>query len=199
MEAFRGVYVDFEGFEDEPPVIVGCVVEYDFGHVVVDERFYPVTYPTGCKFREFSDVIKNAVARCRDESRVLVGFTRFELNVIEEYTGIDARPIYRDAHKIARRWINRVHDGAVADRTFDQFMGFLGYDKPTHFGDGKATHRLRSVLKGLQARGKESYEDLTRVQKAKWTKLLEYNRVDCLGMRDLMLRAASEIAVDTKR
>lgn len=185
--------MDFEGFEDGAPVIVGCVVEYDFGQMVVDERFYPVTYPTGCKFREFSDVVEDVVARCRDESRVLVAFTRHELNVIEEYTSIDARPIYRDAHKIARRWINR----AVTDRTFDQFMEFLGYDKPTHFGDGKTTHRLRSVLKGLQARGKGSYEDLTRVQKAKWTKLLQYNRVDCLGMRDLVLRAASEIAVDT--
>lgn len=192
-EAFRAVYVDFEGFKGEAPVLVGRLVEYDFEQKVVDQRFYPVTYPSGCKFKEFGELIEETVSRCRDESRVLIGFTRHEVNKIEEYTEVDVRPIYKDAHKVAKRWINRLHREQVSEWTFDEFMAFMGYSKPPHFGDAKTTHRLRSVLNGLEAKYKETYEDLTPVQKAKWTKLLDYNRIDCLGMRDLVLRAASEI------
>ena len=194
-EAFRGVYIDFEGFQGEPPALLGRVSEYSFQQIVVDPDYRPVAYKSGCKYSEFSEAIENIVEMCRNESRVLVGFSRAEVHKIENYTDIDVRPLYRDAHKIGRRWINRLHRSTVDEWTFDQFMEFMGYEKPTHFGHQKVTHRLRGVRNGLRARG--TYEELTAVQKAKWTKLLKYNRVDCLGMRDLVLRAASELSVDS--
>lgn len=194
-QAFRAVYIDFEGFQDEPPVLLGRLKEYSFSQLVVDPEYKPVAYPSNCTYREFTEAIENTVELCHDESRVLIGFSRTEVQKIENFAGIDVRPIYRDAHKIAKRWINRVHGCVMDESAFDQFMEFLGYEKPKHFGDQKVTHRLRGVRNGLQARG--TYEDLTAVQKAKWTKLLKYNRVDCLGMRDLVLRAASEISADS--
>jgi hypothetical protein len=100
---------------------------------------------------------------------------------------------YRDARMIGRRWINSLHPGTVSEWGLADLLSFIGYDVPTHLGKGNAAKRIRDVSNGLAAKHGD-YSRLTPVQKAKWTKLLEYNRIDCLGMRDLVLRAASEIA-----
>jgi hypothetical protein len=44
----------------------------------------------------------------------------------------------------------------------------------------------------LQKRG--SYERLTPVKKAQWTKLLDHNSIDCRGMQALVIRAATELS-----
>jgi hypothetical protein len=94
---------------------------------------------------------------------------------------------------IGRRWINRLHRGAVSEWRLADLLRFIGYDVPPHLGKGNAAKRIRDVRRGLAVR-EGDYSRLTGTQKAKWTKLLAYNRIDCLGMRDIVLLAASEVA-----
>jgi hypothetical protein len=67
-------------------------------------------------------------------------------------------------------------------------MDLVGYDVPPAFGPGLTGKRLRRVHQQLEARG--SYAQITPVTKGQWTKLLEHNRHDCVGMRAVVLTAA---------
>jgi hypothetical protein len=44
-----------------------------------------------------------------------------------------------------------------------------------------------------------AYRALTPVVKAKWTKLLEHNEIDCRGMRALVLLATKELEADQRQ
>ena len=71
------------------------------------------------------------------------------------------------------------------------FLGFIGYPRGGHLGHRQSTQRIKAVRNMLTRRG--SFEALTAVTKAKWTKLLEHNAIDCRGMQALVLRAAKEL------
>ena len=193
-EAFRAIYIDFEGFMKDSPSLIGIACEYEFTQFVLSEPLYPAGEAKGLKGASLERVAQGLVARSNDEDRLIVGYSQLERNLLQEYGQVDVQQRYRDARMIGRRWINRVRRGEVVEWGLMDLLQFMGYEVPTHLAKGLVTKRLRGVLQGLEVNDGR-YEELTPVQKAKWTKLLRYNRVDCLATRDLMLRAASEISV----
>jgi hypothetical protein len=60
----------------------------------------------------------------------------------------------------------------------------LDITRPIHLGIEKTTSRIKHVKDQLIAR--ESFDALTPVAKAKWTKLLDHNRHDVMGMERLV-------------
>lgn len=190
-EARRAIYVDFEGFADQPPSLLGRACESEIRQIVLDPRLRAVAAGKGLRVASLKPVVEELLEECRRDDRVIVGFTQREKQAIAEHAGLDVSPYYRDAHKVARRWVNRVHPETEISFDLASFLDFIGYERPRHLGNGNATARLRAVLNGLEARG--SFEALTPVQKGKWTKLLDYNQFDCCGTRELTLRAAAEL------
>ncbi|MEQ9455595.1 MAG: hypothetical protein RLN76_13515 [Phycisphaeraceae bacterium] len=61
--------------------------------------------------------------------------------------------------------------------TLVDFMKLMKVRVPTIHAAGRSTKRLRDVLGQLERR--DSYAKLTPTCKAKWTKLIEHNRLDC--------------------
>lgn len=114
-----------------------------------------------------------------------------EKNIAREYTDHDLETHYRDGRLVAKRWINRVHYGADVDWSLKSLTSWIGFSCPRHLGDGKATKKIRYVHGMLERKGK--YERLTGTAKRHWTNLLTYNKLDCMSLRDLVLRAASEL------
>lgn len=191
-EAIRAVYIDFEGFQDKRPSILGILQQYDFRQVVLDPRLKPAATAKGLKTSSLKVEVKRLLKECQAEDQPLVAYTQYEKCMIQEYAGIDISPSYRDAHKIAKRWLNRLYRNSdIGEHNLGNHLRFIRFQRPQHLGSGVQTGRLQSVIDGLEARG--SYERLTPVQKAKWTKILNHNRIDCCGTRDLVLRASSEL------
>jgi hypothetical protein len=132
------------------------------------------------------------------EERPIIAYSQHELNLFMTYAQVDISQFYRDARMIAKRWKNIVHpDAPLKGRGLKDFLEFIGFPRPTYLGYRKSTKRLNAVIEMLHRKG--SFDALTPVVKAQWTKLLEHNAIDCRGMRALVLRAAHELQARSLR
>jgi hypothetical protein len=193
-EAACGIYIDFEGFSDKPPLLIGVLYPERFEQVVLDPALEEAANAKNLKCEALEPVITTLLDECAARKCGIFAFTRHELNVVSDYTALGGRlkPRYRDGHKIAKRWFNRFHHGEpIKDWSLGEFLKFIGHPQPAWMGNKKATHRLRSVMEMLDKRGE--YGRLTPTAKQKWTKLLAYNRADCEGLRLLVTTATREL------
>jgi hypothetical protein len=191
-QAERAIYIDFEGFEDTAPSLLGILVGESLEQVVFDHRLSLAAKAKGLPIETLQECISRLQARSAAESRLIIAYSQHEKNVIRNFADVDLTGQYRDARKILKRWKNRCHrDAAIPGWGLKDFFTFMNYPRGTYLGERKTTSRLRAVADMLKKKG--SYELLTPVVKSKWTKLLEHNKIDCIGMRDLILHAAGEL------
>ena len=193
-QAERGIYLDFESFEEQAPNLMGILVESELTQVVLDAVLKSAAEAKQLRVSELGIEMENLVKRARDERRYIFAFTRHELDVVRKHTVIadDFASLYKDGHKIAKRWFNRFHRGEfIEGRRLADFMEFTGNKRPSYLGSQQAAQRLRHVRDMLIRR--RAYDRLTPVGKAKWSKLLAHNALDCTGLRDLVLRATREM------
>lgn len=191
-EAARAIYVDFEGFKDKPPSLVGILVDGQLRQVVLEPALFPAAVAKDCETGSIEAVARELRARCQAEGRVLIGFSTHELAAFKRHAGENFDDVYRNALVIARRWWHVFHPGEVRPRTLKTYLKAIGYEMPASLGVGKATSRLKSVIGSLGRRGK--YKALPKGIKKKWYKLLDYNKHDCKGTQRLMILAVSELA-----
>jgi len=186
--------IDFEGFTGQPPAMVGGLVEDGFQITVTDPILRPGGEAKGLSFQRFSTLMQALVDRAKDERRRIVAFSEQELLVTREFAGVDLGPYYGNALAIGKRWFRRVFpDEARPDKwSLTFFEEALGIERPRHLGKGNATARLTAVLTQLER--KRSFEALTPVAKAKWTKVLQYNELDVMSTAALIRRAAQGLA-----
>lgn len=192
-EAFRAVYLDFEGLMKEPPALAGWACEFELTQVVLDQRLELAGRRSDLAVEGLDELVAGLLEKCEDEGRVVVGFSQAEKNTVDRHTSRNLSPIYRDARLIAKRWVNRLHPEVEVAWELKELLEFIGFPWPRYLGEGKATKKIRYVREMLGRKG--SFDELTGTAKRFWTNLLTYNRIDCLGMRDLVMRAAAELAV----
>lgn len=191
-EASRAIYLDFEGFKDKTPSLVGILIDGGLTQVVLDPRLFPAAVVKGCKPGSIQEVARDLQERCQAEGRTLVAYSEHELRLFERYAGVDFSDGYRNALLIARRWWNVFHYGEPIDRKLKTFLAAMGIPMPAALGVGNATSRLRAVLDMLERRHR--YGALTPVVRKKWRDLLAYNAHDCRGTQRLVSRAVRELA-----
>lgn len=188
MEAAeRAIYIDFEGFTDQSPALLGILIDDQFEQVVLDPRLQQAAVAKHLRVVSLDDIIKELMNRANEEKRYVVAYTQHEKNVVRRFADIDLTGPYRDARMIAMRWRRRPFETGNTDRTLKNYLKAIGFVRGTYLGDRLSTTRLGEVIKMLDER--KSYDDLTAVKKAKWTKLLSHNRIDCQGMKALVLHA----------
>jgi hypothetical protein len=106
-------------------------------------------------------------------------FSQFDKNLSLDKLGVDLSPVYTDARLIAVKWLKQLkgrhpkwrqtHANWDIQRTLKNFLELIGYHRPSHLAIEKTTSRIRAVRDQLIAR--RSFDELTPVAKAKWTKL----------------------------
>jgi hypothetical protein len=183
-EAARAIYVDFEGFKDKPPSLVGILVDGDLRQVVLEPALFPAAVAKDCETGSIEAVARELRARCEAEGRTLVGYSEHELRLFKQYANVNFDDVYRNALVIARRWWHGFHPGEVRPRTLKSYLKAIGHEMPAFLGIGKATSRLKSVSGSLRRRGK--YKALPKGIKKKWWNLLDYNEFDCRGTQMLV-------------
>lgn len=191
-EAERAIYIDFEGFEGHSPSLLGILIDNSLEQVVFDTRLSLAAEAKNLRVTTLRDTVINLLAKSEAEGRLIVAYSQYEKNVIEEFAQADLTGPYRDARMIAIRWRAICHrDRSLNGRGLKDFLEFISFPRGSHLGEKKSTSRLKSV--GDMLARKESYQALTPVVKAKWTKLLEHNDIDCRGMCALVVLAAKEL------
>jgi len=184
-DAKRAIYVDFEGFKDKSPSLIGILVEGSLEQVVLDRRLFAAAVASRCRQTSIEAVAGELMTRCRSEGRRLVGYSQHELRMFWQHAGIDFFEEYRDGRMIANRWWSKCRKGAVRiDNTLKTYLEAIGYPMPASLGTGNTTARLHAVIEMLERRLR--YPDLTPCVKAKWRDLLAYTRHDCRGMKKLV-------------
>jgi hypothetical protein len=190
-EIERALYLDFEGFVESPPSLAGIRCEDDFHQVVFDDALEPAAAAKGLHLALVDNFLRELLHRCRREDRRLVAFSQHEKNVATLWADVDLASVYCDGRKVAKRWVNRAGRGAeLKEWGLKDLLRFISFERPTYLGAQQATQRLGYVRAMLIKRGR--YERLTPTAKGKWTKLLAHNKIDCDGLRALMLLTATD-------
>jgi hypothetical protein len=192
-EAHRAIYIDCEGFENRSPTLLGILVGEALEQVVLDPDLAVVAEARNHRLSTFKREAAQLLERSVNESRLIVAYSQHERNLFMTYAQVDIVDAYRDARMIAKRWRNALHPENSSDgRGLKDFLEFIKFPRGIHLGHRKSTKRIKAVLDMIKIR--KTYEALTPVKKAQWTKLLEHNAIDCRGMRELVMRAAGEMA-----
>lgn len=195
-EALRALYIDFEGEKDKPPVLLGVHRRgrgaRPFVYVdVVDETFSGLAASS----RSLRHAVANVVQRAEHGDRRIVSWREHDLNVAcalrDEDPDMVARfeARYANARLIARRWRNKCHGGDNPDngRLVD-YLALVGYQVP----DEAIAGQVGETIRVLRHRLKQGLA-FTANQRARWERLVEHNRHDCVGMRKVCLLATQEL------
>jgi hypothetical protein len=183
--AIGAIYVDFEGYVGKPPSLIGVAIGPAFTQVVLDTGLRLAAEAKGLQVQKGSSVVEGLLARATRENRRIVAFSQHEKRICKEFYGIDLSPVYADARFIAKKSSSREYSKlGRRPKSLKEYLRSIGYSRQTCLGERQSTQRLRAVTGMCAKRG--SYEALTRTVKAKWTKALENNRVDVIGMKELV-------------
>jgi hypothetical protein len=197
-EAVKAIYIDYEGFEDCAPSLIGIVIGRTREQIVFDERLRHAATATGCRMGALREVMTELQQKCDREGRLIVAYSQHEKHVASRFAGVDLTPWYRDARKISKRWHRACRPGdAVAGHGLKDYLCVIDYPRGKHLGVQQTTSRLRAVAEMLGRR--HEYRNLSPVVKAKWTKVLQHNAVDCHGMQALVLVAIAELALRERK
>jgi|ETNmetMinimDraft_8_1059916.scaffolds.fasta_scaffold09633_5 hypothetical protein len=217
LDAHRAIYIDFEGFKDQPPALLGTLWAYgrrptdkrlrcvhDIHHTSLQQITGAVELKTGFlesyEQRAYSiEQSINGTARLAEaQNRLIVSWSTHELVQIAEGELSPElfeffRGRYRDGKATAKAWFKQAGlSTATGSNKLVRYLKEAGYPLPDYYGLGQTTQRLRSVIAGVQKRG--SYSKLVASQQEKWYHLLFHNLVDCHGLRHVTKFAALELA-----
>jgi hypothetical protein len=186
IEAERAIYIDFEGFEEKAPHLIGVLIDDTYQSIVLDPELTLAADAKQLPVMGLNDLNQSLVRQCVQVDRYIIGFTSNEKNVVQEYADIDISHRYRDAHKVAKTWANRLPGGKPESWRLVTFLKFIGFEY-TNYGQSLVTKWLRAVIDKSNKEG--SLEACTPTVKSHWTKLLKYNEQDCRGTKAIMLHA----------
>lgn len=194
------VFIDFEGNRDEYPVILGVLEEASgrsvFTQWVLDPLFQPLAeFNERLRVESLSDVLADIDGKYVASTPVYAWSTHEQQVIAGAELPTDLRAAWSsrviDAKVVTKRWARITHPEFTPARisgrdrhTLDQYLELAGYAVPRMHGSGNTGSRLRSLRTPFE-KGR-SFSNLTPVQKAKWTNLLEHNRHDCFGMAHLV-------------
>jgi len=184
-EADRAIYIDFEGFTYRSPDLLGILCEENFKQVVLKRLLVSTSSSGSTSFQPIQSILLELKRRAESENRKIIAYSEHEANVARRYAQIDLLPVYKNARIIAesmsRHEFRRDHS---APQTLKDHLALLDFEYPPHIGVGQATTRLRIVQESIRYCG--NYERCPESVKREWRNLLEYNRLDCVGMRFLV-------------
>jgi hypothetical protein len=186
----RAIYIDFEGFLDKAPSLIGVAIGSKFYQVALDAGLRLAAAAKKIPVREGDELVRDLLERAIRENRRIVAFSPCEKRICKKYYQLDLSPVYADANRIVKRWVAKAYpELRRRPKSLKAYLKLIGFERAACLGERQAAQRIRAVRGMCMRRG--SYAALTGCAKAKWTKLLEYNKIDVLGMRELCRRAVS--------
>lgn len=199
-EVHEAFYVDYEAWQDGPPVILGVLRVEDgaasFRQEVLHEDFRPAAIAKDLLCSTPRETIERLATQVEAAQVAVIAWSQHELDdLFVPYGSTRAVEIlsaaYRNGIPLAKAWRRRCAPyWYPSNNNLAAYMAKTGYPVPTAFGPNQTGQRLRAVHRMLIARDRD-YGALTPVVKAKWAKVLGHNRHDCYGMHHVCLVAAA--------
>jgi hypothetical protein len=209
-EIVQGIYIDFEGTQKDPPVMLGVhwVTRDGQEHMeqlVFDPRLESASTAKALETSQgmcvFMNSIEDVFKRVVDLSEGIgVPILAWSIREEEVLASCDISQAVRrrvearivNALPIARRWVRREYGAKklVADKrgkryTLPNFAKLTGYKIPALYGSGNSAARVREVLRQIELRG--DFDSITGVAKRKWSAFLKHNEHDLRATRHVMM------------
>ncbi len=185
-EAKRGIYIDFEGFEDKAPTMLGIQIDGKFTQVIFDERLEPAAKEKGLSVEKPKVFLANLIRQAKQESRRIFAYSQHENNIFREFYSLDLDPFYCDVRFVAKKLKSKKYPTyELKSRELKKYLEMIGFERPKNLGIQKSTKRIRDVINGLE-KNNNNFSQLTSTQKSKWTNLLKHNKCDVKGMEAIV-------------
>jgi len=210
-DAEKAIYIDFEGNADESPTLLGALYVDSttnrdvFIQYVHEEVFYPAgEAKEDCINASIEEAFTSLAKIASRDDRLFFAWSSHEKATAEEFLRnrrLKKLVVERiiDCKGIARKWKNRFHRDVEfpyvtgqGRHRLSEYMKLVDYQIPKTAGPGNTGKRLRDIRAQLTNKDGD-YQKLTGVAKRKWTNLLSHNRHDCLGMREVSLKAIGRL------
>jgi hypothetical protein len=196
-EAQHALYIDFEGAKGQPPVFLGVLRRAGRGPkpfvrpMVVDKAFASLA-GSGVSLRE---AVTNVVMRAEKRDVRIVSWSQHDLRQVQKLRDEDPDLVarfearYANARAVAARWRTKVHAGQKPRRgRLADYCPLVDYPVPDEAVAGRVARTIRSIRPRLE-RGLP----VTPLQQQRWEQLVEHNRHDCMGMKEVCLVATREL------
>lgn len=203
-EAYRGIFIDFEGNIDRPPSILGVLIEDDIRHFIVENALSSFSKLSNPRYQvtvaSLDEALLKIVLTCETENRGLYGYSIHDLSIVEHFATnthtIDwFRASYVNAKKPIDRYIShRIRKGemdALEDKTLATRMPLVGIKYEPGCGSGivgPGLSRLRN-----QVTKRDSVNDIPKGAKSHWWRILSHNSSDLMATKKLLVTAAQHL------
>ena len=207
-QARRAIYIDFESNPDWAPSILGVLYRKDadrsgvFNQYVLEKNLYPAGNSGTNKAMD--EVVEEVLDMAERENRLILAWSRKEINDIEEYCRLDlhtrARDLVTNAIPIAKRWHNVFHRHTTipeqaygGKHTQAHYMRLVRFSVPDVYGRGTASAPIRCMREELRSRD-DNYDLVPSEVITSWRRMLKHNEYDCKGMQAIMSRVSRDMA-----
>ena len=187
QDAERAIYIDFEGFEAREPSLIGVSIDSHFEQVILSISLRSAAKAKGLAIRDGKEYLNELFNLAIKENRKIVAFSSHEKEQCHKWYGLNISQVYVNANLISKAWYRKTYPLPREKITgLKDYLKLIGVYRGDYLGVRQTTQRIKAVEDMLERKGE--YELLTRVNKAKWTKLLEHNKIDVEGMKSLVLK-----------
>lgn len=208
-EIDHGIYIDFEGTQKEPPAMLGAYWVTPDGQehlvqLVFDARLKSAVIAKNTQQSEALcmavDSLEHAFEIVLNHSErlnvPLIAWSCREQDVLDSSALPDSlkvrlRERMKNALPFCRTWVRKNYGSNYLPKdkrgnrnTLTNFASLTEFNIPKIFGSGNSASRLREVIRQISKRG--SYEKITPVAKAKWSKFLKHNEYDLKATRHVL-------------
>ena len=139
-ETERAIYIDFEGFVDKDPALIGVAIEADFNQVAFDPGLELAARAKEMSTRQGDQFIGELLAKALKEKRRIVAYSQHEKRVCKKFYRIDLSPVYADARLIAMKWRKKTHPGMKPrPKSLKEYLRLIGHERGSYLGERRST------------------------------------------------------------
>jgi hypothetical protein len=181
------IYIDFEGFMEKPPSLIGEFKNNKFTTYIFSETLIgiPNHECKNCSINiihiDLSTYLKNLITECKENNKKIVAFSERELKVFKAYNLDEIEKYYVNAHREIKTWFRKDRIPKPKPFSLNNLLTYWEYPT-TEFGNRQTTQRIRSTEQQLAVR-ENDFSKLTNTVKIKWSKVMHYNRQDVEGLK----------------
>jgi len=200
QEARRAIYIDYEGSKGRDPTLLGVLVEGDLRQVVIDPAFHVCVGKRGASCTEAGDhrqSVADLVAKADRERRHIVSWSEHDRKVMAVVLERDGKSLellgrwHANAIPLAKPWgKRRLPHLKKGQHTLQRYLRLARYRVDERFGENVAGKALRYLRPQLEEG--RSYGELSEGARKRWRALVGHNRHDCIGMAEVVRRAAEK-------
>ena len=180
------IYIDFEGFIEKPPSLVGELKNNNFKVYIFSETLQgiPIHECRDCKINivhtDLRTYLDNLIHECKTNNKKIVAFSERESNVFKEFNINEIEKYYINAHKEIKKWFKDNKLQRPRPFSLNNLMAQWAYPA-RNYGNRQTTHRIKNVEERLKT-NKNDFSKITNTAKTQWSKVLHYNRQDVEGL-----------------